>query len=125
MTPRYSMTKFRAMWLANATDAEIAAATGMSPLSVYRVGKRDGLPMRSRSKPKPIDMDEFRDLYYAPCEGRSIMKHFKIGHGRYLRIVARLEPRHTTGRKRFLTVAEFKALPPKPKLVFRSYRRVA
>jgi hypothetical protein len=119
------MTKFRALWLANATDAEIAAATGMSPLSVYSVGKRDGLPMRSRSKVKPIDMDEFRELFYAPCERRSIMNHFKIGQSRYLKIAAELEPRQNTGNKRFLTVAEFKALPPKPKFVFRSYRRVA
>lgn len=70
-------------------------------------------------------MQEFRDLFYAPCERKSIMKHFTIGQARYQEIISGMEPRQSTGGKRFLTVAEFKALPPKPKLVFRSIRRVA
>jgi hypothetical protein len=53
------------------------------------------------------------------------MKHFTIGQARYQEIISGMEPRQSTGGKRFLTVAEFKALPPKPKLVFRSIRRVA
>jgi hypothetical protein len=119
------MTKFRAMWLANASDAQIAEALGMAPSSVHRIGKRDGLPPRSRNRVKPIDMDEFRDLFYAPCDRASIMAHFQIGQERYSQIASELEPRHNSGNKRFMTVAEAKALPPKPKLVFRSIRRVA